>query len=142
MSSYLSIYLQRKEREGEEEGERLLLVSISRANEMYGVFYSNSIGIAREDDYHEFTQSDLDAVMRENDEAIARALAQIYHLKESLPLISDSETIREVMEDLATDKEYYQDLMRDKANISTLQMLFHDVGTEWSDFDKLYWKIT
>ena len=141
MSSYLSIYLQRKKKEGEEDGERLLLVSISRANEMYSAFHDNNIGIVKEDSFHEFTESDLDEVIRENDEAIARATTQIQHLKDSLPLISDRETIREVMEDIQSDKEYLQSLIVDRANISTLQMMFSDIGKEWCDFDKLYWRI-
>lgn len=141
MSSYLNIYLQRKKKEGEEKGERLLLCSISRVNNIYSIFYENNIGKPVDDRFHEFTAEDLDPVIDDLTERISTTLIDIAHAKEMLPLLSEKNSIAETMDSLKSDKSYYQDLMSERTTIMTLGSLLADISESWCDFDKLYWKI-
>lgn len=140
--SYLEIYLQKKRKEGEEKGERLLLCSISRANEIYETFYTNQLGAKRDEDgFHEFSSDDISALIDEIELNISGWVYKISHIKETIPLINEKETLNTMLEDLESDKEYLQDLRDLKAAMSTLSILFSDVNEEWCAFDKLYWKI-
>lgn len=141
MSSYLSIYLQKKKKEGEEQEERLLLCSISRANELYNLFYENRIGKAVEDNLYEFTCKDVSSLVIDIDEAIARTMANVYEMKENLSYISNKESIREILDDISADKECIRELLNQKAEVEAISFLFEDVGTDYCPFDKLYWCI-
>lgn len=141
MSSYLSIYLQKKKKEGEEQGERLLLCSISRANELYNLFYENRVGKAVEDNLYEFTCKDVSSLVIDIDEAIARVMANVYEMKENLSYISNKESIREILDDISADKECIRELLNQKAEVEAISFLFEDVGTDYCPFDKLYWCI-
>lgn len=141
MSSYLSIYLQKKKKEGEEQEERLLLCSISRANELYNLFYENRVGRAVEDNLYEFTCKDLSSLIIGIDEAIARVMSSVHDMKENLSYISNKEAIREILDDISADKECIKELFNQKAEIETMSFLFEDVGTDYCPFDKLYWCI-
>lgn len=141
MSSYLSIYLQKKKKEGEEQEERLLLCSISRANELYNLFYENRVGKAVEDNLYEFTCEDLSSLIIGIDEAIARVMSNVHDMKENLSYISNKEVIREILDDISADKECIKELFNQKAEIETMSFLFEDVGTDYCPFDKLYWCI-
>lgn len=142
MSSYLNIYLEKKKKEGEEKGERLLLCSISRVNEIYNVFYDHGLGSQREEDgMHEFTSNDISSVIDDVECNISSWLYKILHIKETLPLITEKDTLADMIEELESDKEYLQELMDLRATLSTLSIIFSDVNEEWCAFDKLYWKI-
>lgn len=140
MSSYLNIYLEKK-KEGEEKGERLLLCSISRAGTLYQLFYDNKPGTPNEQGVYEFTSDDLNPITEEIDVAISRCMLNIMHLKDNIRLVSDKDTIRDLLDDLATDREYLDDLKEQKVIISTLYVLFSDINQEWCSFNKLYWKV-
>lgn len=145
MSSYLNIYLQKKRKDGKEEVERLKLCSISRSNELYSLFYDNNVGLVTDikinhETLHEFTADDFDDISKHVDEEISRTLLRIYETKETLPLITSNEAVDEALENLASDKEYFRDLLNQKTTLSTLYFIFSDVGN-YSDFDKLYWSI-
>lgn len=141
MASYLNIYLQRKKKEGEDGWERLLLCSISRANEIYSLFYDNSVGRMTENNYHEFTSDDINSLIIDIDEAISRTLSKICDMKEALPLISNKDAIADVMEDISSDRSYLRTLLDQKAAVTALCQLFDDIGEDWCDFDRIYWKI-
>ena len=141
MSSYLEIYLQKKKKEGEEKGERLLLCSISRADEIYSLFYDNNVGCTTDDGLHEFDSSDFTALIDELTERMSNVLMDIMHDKENLHLISNKDSIAEILDSIKCSKEYYQRLMSDRTILMSLGTLFSDVGKEWCDFNKLYWKI-
>lgn len=142
MSSYLEIYLQKKKREGEEKGERLLLCSISRADEMYSIFRDNNIGFVTEDNLHEFTSDEFNSLINELTERISTILLDTAHIKESLPLISNKDSIADALDTIRTNKQYYQELMCERATLMALCSLFEDIDKDWSDFDKIYWKTT
>ena len=144
MSSYLNIYLQKKKKEGEEEGELLQLCSICRVNDLYALFYDNSIGNyadAGEKHLHEFTSNDLDTVIKGIEHNTAKTLIQISEIKDAIPLVSDKETIEDLLEELKSNKEYLQMLMNQKSALDTLYCIFDDMGEEWCNFDKVYWEI-
>lgn len=141
MSSYLNIYLEKRKKEGEENGERLLLCSISRANNLYSLFRDNNIGVCTEGNMHKFTVSDINAVIDELNMNISRVLADIAHLKEVLPLVSEKESVSDMYDNIITSKNYYQELMSDRAMLMALGSLFADINEDWSDFTGLYWKI-
>lgn len=145
MGSYLNIYLEKKKKEGEEKGERLLLCTISRANDLYSLFYNNNIYNCTTTDedgrsIHEFDSSSFNELIEYNDQLIAKTLLKIAELKEVLPLITDKDSINDLLDQLSTNKEYFQELMTEKATLNTLSIIFSDINT-YSDFDKLYWKI-
>jgi len=142
MSSYLNIYLQKKKKDGEEQGERLLLCSISRANEIYGLFYDNQVGRITDDErLHEFTCADIDSLNIDIDEAVERTTSRIYEMKENLSCISNKDAIHEILDDISSDKEYVRQLLNGKAVVNTLYTLFCDIGEAYCSFDKLYWSI-
>lgn len=141
MSSYLNIYLEKRKKEGEENGERLLLCSISRVNSLYSLFRDNNIGVCTEDNMHKFTVSDINAVIDELSISISKVLADIAHLKEVLPLVSEKESVSDMYDNILTSKNYYQELMSDRAMLMALGSLFADINEDWSDFTGLYWKI-
>jgi hypothetical protein len=66
----------------------------------------------------------------------------IMHDKENLHLISNKDSIAEILDSIKCSKEYYQRLMSDRTILMSLGTLFSDVGKEWCDFDKIYWKTT
>ena len=140
MGSYLEIYLQKKKKEGEKEGERLLLCSVSRANEIYSLFYDNNIGRMCDENYHEFTSDDIDSVMIGIDEAIQRMQDNINNAKEYLTLVSDKSVITDMLDDISSNKEYIKDLMNQKSMMNALYIIFEDIN-KYSSFDKVYWKI-
>lgn len=142
MGSYLNIYLQRKKKDGEEQGERLLLCSISRANEIYGLFYDNQVGkVVDNGRLHEFTCEDIESLTIDIDEAIARVTARVYEMKENLSCISNKDAIHEILDDISADKECIRELLDEKSAVNTLYTLFSDVGKDYCTFDKLYWYI-
>lgn len=146
MASYLNIYLQKKKKEGEEKEERLLLCCISRANDIYSWFYDNNIGrrtdiVENGVTLHEFTASDIDDVIKEIDNMIAKSLIAISHTKEALPLVTNKDAIEDLLENLQIDKDYLRDLMHQKASLESLWFIFSDVNEDYSDFEKLYWSV-
>jgi len=144
MSSYLNIYLQKKKKEGEEKGELLQLCSICRVNDLYALFYDNSIGNyadVGEKHLHEFTSKDLDTVVKEVEHNIAKTLIQISETKDALSSVSNKEAVEDLLEELKSDKEYLQMLMNQKSALDTLYFIFDDMGEKWCNFDKVYWEI-
>lgn len=141
MSSYLNIYLQKKKKEEEENVERLLLCSISRANDIYSLFYDNKPGSCRENDMHEFTSEDLDTISSEIDREIANEIIRINNLKNDIHLVSDKDVINEMLDNLDTARDWLETIKRHREALDTMYMIFNDVGKEWSAFDKLYWSI-
>lgn len=146
MSSYLTIYLEKKKKEGEKEGERLLLCSISRSNTLYDLFYdyniySNTIEDKDGRSIHEFTSSNISSAINSIDELITNTLIDIKEVKDSIPLVSNKDVVNELLEQLSSDKKYFQELMNEKFMLEALCNVFDDVSESYSGFSKLYWKI-
>lgn len=141
MSSYLNIYLERKPKEGEEKGERLLLCSISRGSSLYEQFYDNRPGIPNEDNFYKVDSADLFTISDELENQISSEEMCINEKKLNLSLIMNKEAILDVLDDLKNDKKYLEQLKTDCAMIIGIANVFSDVGKEWSDFNGIYWRI-
>lgn len=141
MSSYLNIYLEKKPKEGEEKGERLLLCSISRPTSIYALFYDNRPGIPNEDNLYTVDPGDLVHITDELERQISSEENHIYEKKLNLQLIRDKEAITDVLDSLKTDREYLEQLKMEHSMLLGIAMILDDVGKAWSDFSKIYWRI-
>jgi len=141
MSSYLNIYLEKKPKEGEKNGERLLLCSITRSTDIYTMFYDNRPGIPSEEGLYSVTDDDLVNITHELERQISTKEIYIYETKLNLSLIKDKEAIDEILDNLKTNKEYLEQLKSQHAMLMGISMLVSDVGEDWCDFSKIYWRI-
>lgn len=141
MSSYLNIYLEKKPKEGEEKGERLLLCSVSRGSALYDLFYDNRPGVPSEDNIYQITSEDLVSMSDALEKQISLEEICLNESKLNLPLIHDAESIRELLADIKSDKEYLERLKSDNSMMLCMINMFDDIGKEWSDFSGIYWRI-
>ena len=141
MSSYLNIYLEKKPKEGEEKGERLLLCSISRGSTLYDVFYDNRPGIPSEENIYRITSGDLVNVSNELEKEIASEEICLIESKLNLSLIHDTESIGELLANIRSDKEYLEQLKMKNSMVICMINIFDDVDKECSNFSEIYWKI-
>lgn len=145
MGSYLNIYLEKKKKEGEEKGERLLLCSISGAEDMFSLFYDEDVGIVTKEDeeiFHKFTSDDLVRLIDDIDINIAKTLLRISRAKELLPLVTDKESINEMTEEITSDYNYLEYLNNNKSTVRALCVIFSDIDEEWCDFSGLCWSVS
>lgn len=129
MSSYLSFYLVPKAH----PEERLLLQSFSRSNEVYQRFFDNlSVAYAgNEEKYTKLTVSDVESVIRDLDDDIAKAEARRVEYEKFCH--GNSELIEEII----STKEYIRDLQSTRDYISFIRDILVDL--DYSGFsDVLY----
>ena len=119
MSSYLSFYLVPKAH----PEERLLLQSFSRSNEVYQRFFDNlSIAYAgNEEKYTKLTVSDVESVIRDLDDHIAKAEARRVEYEKFCH--GNSELIEEII----STKEYIRDLQSTRDYISFIRDVLTDL---------------
>ena len=119
MSSYLSFYLVPKAH----PEERLLLQSFSRSNEVYQRFFDNlSIAYAgNEEKYTKLTVSDVESVIRDLDDDIAKAEARRVEYEKFCH--GNSELIEEII----STKEYIRDLQSTRDYISFIRDILTDL---------------
>lgn len=120
MSSYLSFYLVPKAH----PEERLLLQSFSRSNEVYQRFFGNlSIAYAgNEEKYTKLTVSDVESVIRDLDDDIAKAEARRVEYEKFCHGNS------ELIEEMISTKEYIRDLQSTRDYISFIRDILADLG--------------
>lgn len=126
MSSYLSFYLVPKAH----PKERLLLQSFSRSNEVYQRFFDNlSIAHAgNEEKYTKLTVSDVESVIRDLDDDIAKAEARRVEYEKFCHGNS------ELIEEMISTKEYIRDLQSTRDYISFIRDILADLDySEFSD---------
>lgn len=113
MSSYLSFYLVPKAH----PEERLLLQSFSRSNEVYQRFFDNlSVAYAgNEEKYTKLTVSDVESVIRDLDDDIAKAEARRVEYEKFCHGNS------ELIEEMISTKEYIRDLQSTRDYISFIR---------------------
>ena len=116
MSSYLSFYLVPKAH----PEERLLLQSFSRSNEVYQRFFDNlSVAYAgNEEKYTKLTVSDVESVIRDLDDDIAKAEARRVEYEKFCH--GNSELIE-------STKEYIRDLQSTRDYISFIRDILADL---------------
>lgn len=119
MSSYLSFYLVPKAH----PEERLLLQSFSRSNEVYQRFFDNlSIAYAgNEEKYTKLTVSDVESVIRDLDDDIAKAEARRVEYERFFHGNS------ELIEEMISTKEYIRDLQSTRDYISFIRDILADL---------------
>lgn len=119
MSSYLSFYLVPKAH----PEERLLLQSFSRSNEVYQRFFDNlSIAYAgNEEKYTKLTVSDVESVIRDLDDDIAKAEARLVEYEKFCHGNS------ELIEEMISTKEYIRDLQSTRDYISFIRDILVDL---------------
>lgn len=119
MSSYLSFYLVPKTH----PEERLLLQSFSRSNEVYQRFFDNlSIAYAgNEEKYTKLTVSDVESVIRDLDDDIAKAEARRVEYEKFCHGNS------ELIEEMISTKEYIRDLQSTRDYISFIRDILTDL---------------
>lgn len=120
MSSYLSFYLVPKAH----PEERLLLQSFSRSNEVYQRFFDNlSVAYAgNEEKYTKLTVSDVESVIRDLDDDIAKAEARRVEYEKFCHGNS------ELIEEMISTKEYIRDLQSTRDYISFIRDILADLG--------------
>ena len=119
MSSYLSFYLVPKAH----PEEKLLLQSFSRSNEVYQRFFDNlSIAHAgNEEKYTKLTVSDVESVIRDLDDDIAKAEARRVEYEKFCHGNS------ELIEEMISTKEYIRDLQSTRDYISFIRGILADL---------------
>lgn len=119
MSSYLSFYLVPKAH----PEEKLLLQSFSRSNEVYQRFFDNlSITYAgNEEKYTKLTVSDVESVIRDLDDDIAKAEARRVEYEKFCHGNS------ELIEEMISTKEYIRDLQSTRDYISFIRDILADL---------------
>lgn len=119
MSSYLSFYLVPKAH----PEEKLLLQSFSRSNEVYQRFFDNlSIAYAgNEEKYTKLTVSDVESVIRDLDDDIAKAEARRVEYEKFCHGNS------ELIEEMISTKEYIRDLQSTRDYISFIRDTLTDL---------------
>lgn len=120
VSSYLSFYLVPKAH----PEERLLLQSFSRSNEVYQRFFDNlSIAYAgNEEKYTKLTVSDVESVIQDLDDDIAKAEARRAEYEKFC--YSNPEAIEEII----STKEYIRDLQSTRDYISFIRDILADLN--------------
>ena len=123
MSSYLSFYLVPKAH----PEEKLLLQSFSRSNEVYQRFFDNlSVAYAgNEEKYTKLTVSDVESVIRDLDDDIAKAEARRVEYEKFCHGNS------ELIEEMISTKEYIRDLQSTRDYISFIRDILADL--DYSD---------
>ena len=131
MSSYLSFYLVPKAH----PEERLLLQSFSRSNEVYQRFFDNlSVAYAgNEEKYTKLTVSDVESVIRDLDDDIAKAEARRVEYEKFCHGNS------ELIEEMISTKEYIRDLQSTRDYISFIRDILADL--DYSGFSDVLCKI-
>lgn len=119
MSSYLSFYLVPKAH----PEERLLLQSFSRSNEVYQRFFDNlSVAYAgNEEKYTKLTVSDVESVIRDLDDDIAKAEARRVEYEKFCHGNS------ELIEEMISTKEHIRDLQSTRDYISFIRDILADL---------------
>lgn len=119
MSSYLSFYLVPRAH----PEEKLLLQSFSRSNEVYQRFFDNlSIAHAgNEEKYTKLTVSDVESVIRDLDDDIAKAEARRVEYEKFCHGNS------ELIEEMISTKEYIRDLQSTRDYISFIRDILADL---------------
>ena len=119
MSSYLSFYLVPKAH----PEEKLLLQSFSRSNEVYQRFFDN-LSVAydgNEQKYTKLTVSDVESVIRDLDDDIAKAEARRVEYEKFCHGNS------ELIEEMISTKEYIRDLQSTRDYISFIRDILADL---------------
>ena len=137
MSSYLNIYLKRKENP---EGSPLLFMSFSRNHPIYRAIVEAiaPVWAGDEDIYTELTYENLTECIDTLDEEINHIVNKIIEYEKAVLKNPKSEIIEQLIE----YKEIYKEIEENNHNLVFIRWFTDDITKGYSDFSKVLCNIT
>ena len=137
MSSYLNIYLKRKENP---EGSPLLFMSFSRNHPIYRAIVEAiaPVWAGDEDIYTELTYENLTECIDTLDEEINHIVNQIIEYEKAVLKNPKSDIIEQLIE----YKEIYKEMEENNHNLVFIRWFTDDITKGYSDFSKVLCNIT
>ena len=137
MSSYLNIYLKRKENP---EGSPLLFMSFSRNHPIYRAIVEAiaPIWAGDEDVYTELTYENLTECIDTLDEEINHIVNKIIEYEKAVLKNPKSDIIEQLIE----YKEIYKEIEENNHNLVFIRWFTDDITKGYSDFSKVLCNIT
>ena len=137
MSSYLNIYLKRKENP---EGSPLLFMSFSRNHPIYRAIVEAiaPIWAGDEDVYTELTYENLTECIDTLDEEINHIVNKIVEYEKAVLKNPKSDIIEQLIE----YKEIYKEIEENNHNLVFIRWFTDDITKGYSDFSKVLCNIT
>lgn len=137
MSSYLNIYLKRKENP---EGSPLLFMSFSRNHPIYRAVVEAiaPVWAGNEDIYTELTYDNLTECINTLDTDISNLVNKINEYEKAVLKNPKSDIIEQLVE----YKELYKEMENDNSNLVFIRCFTDDITKGYSDFSKVLCNIT
>ena len=137
MSSYLNIYLKRKENP---EGSPLLFMSFSRNHPIYRAVVEAiaPVWAGDEDDYTELTFDNLTECINSLDEETNHIVNKIVEYEKAVLKNPKSDIIEQLIE----YKEIYKEMEENNHNLVFIRWFTDDITKGYSDFSKVLCNIT
>ena len=137
MSSYLNIYLKRKENP---EGSPLLFMSFSRNHPIYRAIVEAiaPVWAGDEDVYTELTYENLTECIDTLDEEINHIVNKIVEYEKAVLKNPKSDIIEQLIE----YKEIYKEMEENNHNLTFIRWFTDDITKGYSDFSKVLCNIT
>lgn len=137
MSSYLNIYLKRKENP---EGSPLLFMSFSRNHPIYRAVVEAiaPVWAGNEDKYTELTYDNLTECINTLDTDISNLVNKINEYEKAVLKNPKSDIIEQLVE----YKELYKEMENDNSNLVFMRWFTDDITKGYSDFSKVLCNIT
>ena len=137
MSSYLNIYLKRKENP---EGSPLLFMSFSRNHPIYRAIVEAiaPVWAGDEDVYTELTYENLTECIDTLDEEINHIVNKIIEYEKAILKNPKSDIIEQLIE----YKEIYKEMEENNHNLVFIRWFTDDITKGYSDFSKVLCNIT
>ena len=137
MSSYLNIYLKRKENP---EGSPLLFMSFSRNHPIYRAIVEAiaPVWVGNEDVYTELTYENLTECIDTLDKEINHIVNKIIEYEKAVLKNPKSDIIEQLIE----YKEIYKEIEENNHNLVFIRWFTDDITKGYSDFSKVLCNIT
>lgn len=137
MSSYLNIYLKRKENS---DSSPLLFMSFSRNHPIYRAVVEAiaPIWAGDEDDYTELTYDNLTECINSLDEETNHIVNKIVEYEKAVLKNPKSDIIEQLIE----YKEIYKEMEENNHNLAFIRWFTNDIINGYSDFSKVLCNIT
>ena len=137
MSSYLNIYLKRKENP---EDSPLLFMSFSRNHPIYRAVVEaiTPVWAGDEDDYTELTYDNLTECINSLDEETNHIVNKIVEYEKAVLKNPKSDIIEQLIE----YKEIYKEIEENNHNLVFMRWFTDDITKGYSDFSKVLCNIT
>ena len=137
MSSYLNIYLKRKENP---EGSPLLFMSFSRNHPIYRAVVEAiaPVWAGNEDKYTELTYDNLTECINSLDEEINHIVNKIVEYEKAVL----KNPKKDIIDQLIEYKEIYKEMEENNHNLAFIRWFTNDINKGNSDFSKVLCNIT